>query len=225
MFDLDRTIYPTHSFFEVVEDQVNCGLIDKGVLDQIHSLMVKYKAGEQAYTQTATELLRAWAVSLVGMEYELVLGKTKEFFETRRDKFYRYFEEVLPLLKQTHDVYIVTTNAQMVADTVAKQFELKGYISSEFEIVGGKFSGKISSTLAGGKGVVTDLVSRYFGASIAVGDSGNDIEMLKLVRYPICYSPDEELAGVARMSGWMVTDENSAAGDITDLLKSIRSHE
>jgi len=206
IFDLDKTIYRAHSFFELAANE--------GFYPEMMVEYKKYKASEQDYSTTALNLLQILATGLIGKNYEDELAKTEKFFENNQQNFFPYFEAILPKLKETHDVFLATTNTQMVAEIIKRKFGLAGYISTEFEVIDGKFTGKILSTLATGKKSVKSLVDQYgVNGSIAVGDSENDIEMLKLVERAVCINPSEELKAVATEKNWIVTTDTQAESE------------
>ena len=143
----------------------------------------------------------------------------KNFFEETRSNFYKYFINLVPVLKQTHDVYLVTTNSQMIAEAVKEKFGLDGYLCTNFEVINGIFTGKILNSLADGKGMVEELLSKYEGSSIAFGDSENDIGMLEKVTTPVCINPTPELLNHAQKEGWLVVSDKEAYEKVAELLK------
>lgn len=216
LFDLDKTIYNEHSFFPVARN-----LVDQETWTEIAGELERYRRGLQSYAVTVEHLFDHLGVGLTGQEYGDVLEKTAEFFGKNRNNFYAYFGEILPVLKKTHDVYIVTNNSQFVAEVIVKMFGLDGYMSTQMEVVDGKFTGKIPRVLADHKHLVEPLLAKYGGETIAVGDSEHDIGMLERVRHPICFQPSEELLVETKRRDWMVVDETTAERTILDLLKSL----
>ncbi len=222
-FDIDKTIYNTHSFFQLAEYEIGKGRVKQETWDKIQKLLVRYKSGELTYSVTANMLLEDFASDLKDQKYIDLIEDVKEFFVSNLKNFYPYFEEILPKLKETHDIYIITTNAQYVAKTIVDHFGLTGFISSEFEVIDGLFTGKILKSLANGKSMVSDILAKYGkGGSIAVGDSENDIGMLELVEYPVCISPSEELKKHASSNNWVMTDPEQATKIFNTILDSIK---
>lgn len=217
-FDLDKTIYNEHSFFPLTKFLVDRGLLSKETWDKVGTELGRYKNSRQTYSVTANKLLRIFGLALGGMKYKNVLEATKEFFEVNRKNFYSYFGTILPEIQKTHDVVLVTTNSQMVAEAVVDMWGLQGYLSTQFEVIDGKFSGNILSTLADGKQVVGDLVKRYEGETMAFGDSENDVGMMELVNIPVCVNPGDALLNIAGKKGWKVVNDQSAASEILNML-------
>lgn len=211
LFDLDRTIYNTHSFFELVEYVIKQGRVKQETWEDIQNLLKEYKLGNATYSDTANKLLVTFAKDLDGQEYDTLYSDVCDFFTNNKQNFYPYFEKILPTLHIDYDVFIITTNAQYVAQAVVDLFGLEGFIASEFEVVESVFTGKVTKSLANGKSMVSNLLEKYGKEdSIACGDSENDIGMLELVDHPVCINPTDELKEFADKEGWdSVSFENA----------------
>jgi len=221
-FDLDKTLYNNHSFFEIVKSEIDDGLIDASIWDAIQNELKLYKSGVQDYSTSANNLLGIWVSSLSGKDVTTFSKHARTYFEKNMNNFFQYFEEILPKLRETHDIYIVTTNAQFVANAIVDIFNLEGSISTEFEIKDGKFTGKILKSLADGKSLVKELIlpnNKEF--SIGCGDSENDISMLNEVDIAVCMAPDDNLKKVALEKSWYVTTPEDAAGLFNEILEKV----
>lgn len=208
VFDLDNTIYKGHSYFGSVKNFIKAGIVAQSVDDQVMNEYRKYKAQEQAYGVSANNMLVILATALTNKSYAEVKKIAKQFFESEKDNFYTYFLNILPKLKETHEVYLVTTNGQMVAEIIVEMFGLDGHVSTVFEVKDGVFTGNITQSLADGKKVCVDLVKNYSGKTIGAGDSINDIGIFETVKYPLCINPSDDLKVIAQERGWdIVTDE------------------
>jgi HAD superfamily phosphoserine phosphatase-like hydrolase len=220
LFDFDNVIYKGHSVFDVIKTQEKDKIIESRVWEVVSSLLLKYKKGEISYKKAASEMLEAWTKGLMGKKYKNVLDYTVKFFRNNSDNFYKYFENILPKLKLNHDVYLVTANFQFISESVKNKYDLSGYLSSEAEVENGMFTGRVKSSLVGNKGAVVDFFKKYpEKKSIAVGDSENDVDMLKQAEAPICFQPNEKLRDVAKENGWLIIDEKSAEREFAQLLK------
>lgn len=218
IFDIDNTIYRGHSYFGIVKYFVEKGIIDQSTYDQVMDGLGKYRAKEQTYGEAANNLLNILSKALKGKEYEVVNKLVQEFFKNEKQNFYPYFLNILPKLKETHEVYLVTANGQMVAETIVKMFGLDGYLSTVFEIKDGLFTGKVSRSLADGKTVCIDLIKSYSGETIGVGDSENDLGIFETVKHPICMNPTDGLLLVAKKRKWAIVNENTIEEEIQKIL-------
>ena len=219
LFDLDRTIYNTHSFFELAEYVIKKGRIKKETWNDIQNLHKEYKLGHITYSDTANKLLVTFAKNLDGQNYNDLYNDVYDYFTKNKHNFYPYFEKILPELHKDYDVFIITSNAQHVAKATVDLFGLEGFIASEFEVINGDFTGKVTKSLATGKSIVIDLLEKYGKhGSIACGDSENDVGMLELVEHPVCINPTDELNEIASRNGWNVVSPENAERYFLQLL-------
>lgn len=210
-FDIDGTIYGKSVFLLLAKYAIQKGWISPAVWINLLNPLKKSDFGKTMKSDKANKFLELVAKQLTGKSFQEICAGVVEFFIENKVNFYPYFEKVLPKLKDSHDIYIITTNAQFVAKPLVDVFGLAGYISSEFEVVNGVFSGKVAKSLANGKFEVSEILKKYGKeGSIAVGDSENDISMLELVEFPICINPSDILKEYAEKQGWDITTSDDA---------------
>jgi HAD superfamily phosphoserine phosphatase-like hydrolase len=214
LFDLDKTIYNDHAFFGATKFLADEGVLSANTWVDVTTELGKYKNKSQTYSQTANNLLGIFARDLRGKDEMEIKNLVKDFFEANNANFYAYFEYLLPRLKKTHKIYLITNNFQPVAQAVVDRFGLDGYISTEFEVVEGRFTGLVQRSLADGKRVVEELLVKYGGETMAVGDSENDMEMLARVKHAVCINPSDELKVEALKRGWMITTDKTIEDDL-----------
>src|SRR3990170_4088875 len=99
LFDLDKTIYPEHSFFEVMRLLVSRGLINKDTEQQVRAEHQAHKEHKQDYGTTAGRLLVMMAAGLKDSNYIKVTQEVAGYIQDRRDSFFDYFGLVLPELR------------------------------------------------------------------------------------------------------------------------------
>jgi putative phosphoserine phosphatase / 1-acylglycerol-3-phosphate O-acyltransferase len=209
LFDIDNTMCEGFVYLELIAQQVQQKIVHPKTLDDINGSMERYKLGRQSYEETALEVLKAHAVGLKGVNWDIVLEATVDFYQ-QSTKFFEYVTPTIQELRLTHKVVIVTAQPQFCAQAVGKRFGIRSYCSSEFEIKDGEFTGSIVRQLAsryGKHNAIAQLIKNYDTRhSFAFGDSGGDIEMLGAVEYPICLNPTEELRSIAREKAWYMPE-------------------
>lgn len=221
LFDFDNVIYRGHSVFDIIQAQEQDNFIKSGVWSAVDEQLQRYKKQEASYKEAADKMLEAWAKGLQGKGYQEAVDYVQNYFNNNPNKFFGWFEEVRLSLKN-YEIFIVSTNYQFIAEAVTNRFNLQGYVSSEAEVSGDIFTGKVAKSLAGGKGEISSLLERYPKArSLAVGDSENDIEMLELVEIPVCFQPDEKLRIVAIDKNWIIVDENSVLSKFNEIVGNV----
>lgn len=207
LFDFDKTIYKDYSIFTSTRYFIDQGFIDSGVEMEMMEEYGKYKLGKYDYKQTAEKMLELQAGAMKDLDFSTMRDKMVDFFAENEDKYYPYFEKILPELRKTHDVFLVTASSQIVAEAVEKRFALDGYLSSVYEVSEGRLTGNVESSLVGTKDkAIKSLLEKYEGKTMAFGDSDSDIEMLSMVKIPVCVNPIDKLEEVARERSWLVVD-------------------
>ncbi len=209
LFDFDKTIYKDHSIFTVTKHLINKGFVEAGTDVRMIEEFGKYKLGVRGYIETAEQVLKIHAKAMDGLDCSVIKEETVEFLEANMDRFYPYFQRILPKLKATHDVFLITASPQNIAEAVEKMFSLDGFLSTEYEVIDERFTGMVKNSLAGSKEVVEEIVKRYGGQTLAFGDSDSDIEMLERVKLPICINPNEVLLTHALENKWLVVNEDN----------------
>lgn len=220
LFDIDGVIYDGHTIFDQIQDQERRGVIAKGNWDKILHEIGEYQSGRKNYNEAANSMLKVSALSLKGKGYQTILDDTTDYLTRNHNKFFPYFEKIMPQIKSKYDIYFVTTNFQFMCEALGKFFKVGNYLSSVAEVKNGKFTGRVKRSLAGNKGTAINLIIRYGkGGSIAVGDSENDSDMLALVEHPLVMEPNEKLKSIAMEKGWQIVNRDSILDIITSNVK------
>lgn len=219
VFDIDGVLYGGHTIFEIIQRQEKEGFIKEGTWKLIENELYAYKTNKKTYKEAANQMLVVFLAALRGKSYKEVKDNVRKFLKGELVNFYPYFAEILPTLKKTHDVYLITTNLHVTAETLTEIYELQGFLSTEEEVVDGIYTGNVTRSLAGEKKIIRELFTKYKReGSIAVGDSVNDIDMLLEVETPICMNPDSKLSIYAKEYNWRVVNENTVNECLREIL-------
>ncbi|MGA3292302.1 MAG: HAD family hydrolase [Candidatus Microgenomates bacterium] len=212
LFDIDGVIYNGHTIFDQIQDWEKRGVVAKGTWDKILIELSEYKSGKKNYKQAADRMLEIYAQAVKGKSPNIILEDTYKFLNHNKDKFFPYFENLVSQIKDTYDIYFVTTNFQFMCEALGRIYGVKNYLSSIAGIANGKFTGRVELSLGGNKGIAADLISKYGKkGSIAVGDSENDADMLNKVDFPVVIEPNSYLKDIAREKGWQIVNRDTIA--------------
>lgn len=222
LFDIDKTLYNGYIVFPLVKVHEREGLIVPEATQAIDRSFASYRSGEISYEAFARMLLIHWADGLSGMPYSQVLESTRDFVRTQETNFFPFARPFLERLQNTHDIYLVTAEADFVGQAVTEQLGATGHISTIFETENGIFTGSMARSLAGReekRTAIEPLIDRYPQLrSIAGGDSDGDIDMLSAVENPFCVVPAEALRIHAEQRGWAIASE---VGKVDEMLMSM----
>ncbi|NMC35855.1 HAD-IB family hydrolase [Candidatus Beckwithbacteria bacterium] len=211
LFDIDQTIFDGYTIFPLTKAQFQDKFIDFKTMELFTQDLAEYKVGLYDYEKFVAVLLDHWAKGLAGQSYQAVFDHSFSFFKKHKKHFFSYFSKVVKNCSQTHDIFLVTGEPDFLAASIAKMFNVKGYLASQFELnQQGLFTGKVSQYLATKKDkkeALDGLFQKYsFKNSYAFGDSEADIQMLSLVEHPICVNPGADLEKIALKKAWSVID-------------------
>ncbi|NCT55536.1 hypothetical protein GW755_01690 [bacterium] len=122
LFDFDHVIYNGQSFLDIVKYEIELERIIPAVEEEILTLLSKYKSEDLSYNQTLSGMLEVFCKSLKGIKYSDLLYDSINYFNSNPDSFFSYFNLILPDLKKTYDVYLITANTKFIAQAVVKKF-------------------------------------------------------------------------------------------------------
>ncbi len=205
LFDIDNTLYQGFSYFALLAKNIEDQLLEAPVLHSAQASMEKYKTKSQDYETTIVELLDIYAQGLLGKDYR-ALEESAQAFYASSDKFFAYAKPVIALLRQTHDIALVTGEPQFVAEAVGQVLGVTNFFSTEYEVKNGRFTGKVKSYLAS-RHEKHDAIKHLMQGhsqkgSLAFGDSEGDIEMLRAADHAICLNATDGLRAIAHEHGW-----------------------
>ena len=147
-------------------------------------------------------------------------GKSERDFAERCRRWVE--DEVLPLLlpsalrqierhrQEGHLLAILSSSPTYVTRPIAETLGLDEVLSTQFEVEGGQFTGRLLGPACFGKGKVhwaEDLVSRKavdLASSWFYTDSYSDLPMLERVGHGVVVNPDPRLRRTAKRRGWPV---------------------
>lgn len=210
-FDIDRTIYNGYLIFPLAQHFLTENIIKKTTVDLLYADLLLYQSKQKGYETTIEDFNRHFASGLKSCSPESLLGATTTLLKTREgSNFFAFTRPLMELLRETHDIYLVTGELQFVGRAVAIHFSLQGYLSSEMEVKEGVFTGNVGRSLArkeGKRDAIEQHLKAYpFRHSMAFGDSEGDIDMLGRVDHAFCINASAGLMEVAIKKGWnMVT--------------------
>ena len=218
----------TAAFFDVDRTLVSC---NTGRL----FLKDLRQRGEISLYRAARALvwIAKYHLSMIDMQYvasNLVAQMEGWIERDFADRCRRWVEsDVLPLVvpgareqierhrAQGHILAILSTSPTYVTRPIADALGIDEVVSTQFEVVGGQFTGRLVGPACVGTGKVfwaEDLVVRRevdLAKSWFYTDSYTDLPMLERVGNRVVVNPDPRLKRTAKRRGWPVEDWGAAA--------------
>ena len=224
-FDIDYTIYKKGSGPEFYKFVARKGWTEIDVPSKHQQMMEKFEAHEINYQETVELAIQLLADVMVGKSEAQVKEWMKLFFEEMNlvNKWVKPLFEVLK--KRDFKIYLVSASGSPLVNGFADSLKADGWFASEFEVVNGKYTGKIIHFLhSSEKGkVVEDLRKKTDAKQVwAFGDSEGDSAMLSVADKAFVYEPwDEEFKKLVQEKGWKIVDTESILKVVKAALKEI----
>jgi HAD superfamily phosphoserine phosphatase-like hydrolase len=209
LFDLDGTLYRSNSLVRFAQLLCERGKLPEGIVKLLLRLFLERKCREGSYREVDRKIIRTLLMGLrgrnireFGHEIKLVLMETQQCV-------HEFPLELLHTLKNTHDSLIITGSMRDIAIRLASHWGFASCAASvlETDAETGAFTGRVKTTPVKDKSATVkkwleqNSVLTLEG-SVGIGDTRTDIPMLEMVRIPIAFNPDEELAHKAEMEQW-----------------------
>lgn len=220
LIDIDGTMYDGYTIDDLVKAQYAESLIPQEYVAQLYQLYTEFKQGTVPYEIVAHKALLVWGEGLKDQTLELIQQHTNNFFDSHNQLF-PFAQELVTLLKENgYYVLFVTGEPQFIGSYFTDHLGADGYISSEYELANGTFTGKTTISLGtnDGKKKVLSNLKNELRDSISFGDSEGDIDMLSLTTHAVCVKPREALRKIANEKGWQIVDEESMIPTIKKIL-------
>ncbi len=214
-FDLDRTLVGCNTGRVFLKDLRRRGEISMGRALRAMGWLAKYHFSLIDVNAMASKIMQ-------GMR-----GFSEREFEERCRRLVE--DEVLPLLlpaalrkieqhrKDGHVLAILSTSPTYMTRPVAEVLGIDEVISTQLEVEGGAFTGRVISPACFGAGKVhwAEAMGRACSVNLDKSwfytDSYSDLPMLERVGHRVIVNPDPRLRRTARQRGWAVEEWRKAA--------------
>lgn len=233
VFDIDGTIFRSSLLIELVRGLVRAGVFPKKANKEMESDYLAWLNRVGDYDDYIRKVMDIYNKYIVGKNYDKVEAVSKDVMESEKDKVYRFTRDLIrDLKKKKYYLIAISGSPWYMVDKFALHMgfdvsfgttlEIKNglfvdrYIEKDFingkdKILGFEYKAKLMNFSNKGPLLEQYLASKKMVAdwknSVAAGDSGNDIAMLKIVGHPIAFNPDDVLLEEAKKDGWRIVVE------------------
>lgn len=233
VFDIDGTIFRSSLLIELVRGLVRSGIFPKKANSEMEADYLAWLNRVGDYDDYLGKVIRIYDKYLIGKKFSKVEAVASEVMEGEKNKTYRFTRDlILDLKKEGYYLMAISGSPSYMVDKFAFHMGfdvsfgavtgVKGgvftnyYIEKDFKtgndiLISAKDRGKVLNFSRKDILLKKYLASRNLNIdwknSVAAGDSGNDIAMLKLVGHPIAFNPDDVLVNEAQKNNWRVVVE------------------
>lgn len=209
-FDLDGTLIAANSARLYVLQEFRAGRLPAREVAMAFGFLAAYRLGVADIAAAYERALR----NLIGVEEAVFRAASERFFAEEVVRFEAAGARAcLEAHRAAGDrLVLVTSSTSYVAEAARVHFGLEAALSTAYEVVDGRFTGRTSGTLCYGEGKVT--VARAWAearglsldAAAFYSDSRTDLPLLEAVGAPFVVAPDPRLRWSAWKRGWPVLD-------------------
>lgn len=212
-FDLDGTLFRWQLFHELVFELKNLGALDADTAKELDSSLIKWQGKKASWSEYETVLIKGLEKHLVGMSVETFEAAAKNVVSRSGHKIYNYTKHLADKLKADgYFLLAITGSYQEIAEPFAKQYGFDDCIGALLPREGGLFTAPDSIRVVYGQ--KANRINEYIegkaftlNGSVAIGDSGGDIDMLRLADRAVAFNPSQELLDIATEEGWDIVIE------------------
>lgn len=213
VFDIDGTIIRWQLYHAIVDELGRQGHVSaedhQKIIVARHTW--KNRLHSSSFSDYETVLVNVYHQALINLSVTDYMHAVETVFETYKDQVYTYTRDLIRKLKaENYMLFAISGSQQEIIERLGSYYGFDAVYGSVYEQVGGKFTGKRTTTY-GRKGHVlkeiTSLYSLTSIGSVAVGDSEADIPMLSMVEQPIAFNPSKGLFNVATTRQWKIIVE------------------
>lgn len=214
VFDVDGTIFRSALFLELVYGLVDNNVFPSKILKDVNKEYTAWVNRQGSYIDYVYASWDAFTREIKGKDEIIVNNVVDKVLQKHKDRVYRYTRDLIKDLKRKkYTLIAISGSPTHVVSKFAKHMGFEYFLGSDFEVINGKFTGKVIRDGSKNKGEVfmNFIEKNGFKAdlknSIGVGDTEIDISFLSLVGNPIAFNPSSELAVHARKNRWKIIVE------------------
>lgn len=212
VFDIDGTLFRWQLYYEVVLRFLDEGLITEPDATKVRAAYTQWQSRVGTFHDFEMIAISALDNHLVSIDMKAFERTVSAVLADSSHRVYSYSRNLAKQLKdEGYFLLAISGSMQEIAEPFAKQYGFDECLGWLYERSSGAFTGKTIRRTVGNK---AQLLNEYVNAngftlekSLAIGDSGGDIDMLGLVERPIAFNPSEELLDEAAKQGWEIVVE------------------
>ncbi len=215
LFDIDGTIFRSSLLIELINGLVNDGILPLTAKKETEREFLAWLDRKGDYEKYIKKVIAIHLKYIAGKSYVEVSASSEQTIKHLRNRVYRYTRDLIKNLKQQgYHLVTISGSPTYIVSKYAKIMGFDAFFGSEYEVVDGRFTGKVLNLETFFKKAF--VLKKYlekakikidFKNSIAVGDTESDIPMLALVGRPIAFNPNGQLARYAKRKKWELVVE------------------
>lgn len=213
VFDIDGTLIRWQLYHAVVDRMAKHNLLGNDAHTLLHDARMVWKRREdqEAFREYEITLINTYEKALLTInpdQFDTIVAQVAEEYGSQT---YVYTRNLITELKdQNYILFAISGSQTELVEHIAKRYEFDDWVGTEYYRKSGKFTGEKRIASYHKEIILKYLIEKHrvsLQDSLAIGDSGSDIAMLKLVESPIAFNPDQTLYRTAKERGWKIVVE------------------
>lgn len=212
IFDIDGTIYRSSLLFRTFDILIARKMFKRKVYWQALKIRNSYFNRKTDYLKYATKLVELIKENICGINQKEVLKVSRELVRSQKSIYFKYTRNLIKHLRKEYILIGLSGSLTENLIELNKYLKFDYVFGTEFEV--GKnnhYTGTILSEPAKDKdNFIKEFIENNklsLDNSIAIGDTMNDYNVLKMVQEPIVFNPDADLYRYAKKNKWKIVVE------------------
>lgn len=213
VFDIDGTLIRWQLYHAVANHLAKHGYLEAGDYDAVRGarMLWKQRTHDESFKEYEQRLVAAFEKLLIRLSVEQFDEATNTVFYEYKDQVYTYTRDKIAKLKTQGYMLLAISGSQAeILGKIAGYYGFDDFVGSYYHRKDNYFTGKSTTALNAKDKTLSSLIVKHnltLEGSIGVGDSENDIAMLKMVKHPVAFNPTKALLAEARARKWQIVIE------------------
>ncbi len=213
-FDIDGTWHRRQLFFYWIRVAVEMGILPKVVLSYAEDALHNYEKRNVPWGVFVERQVKAYQGDgrLKGIRVQDAQEVARVAIERYGQKTHVFTRSLNLAAKQAgFRTVAISGSLTEIVEVFCRQNNIDHWLGTKHPTEDGRYTGEPPEDWTGQKDQAVHLLADRHALdvsrSLAIGDSGSDIKMLELVRYPLCMNPNGPLLAEARQRHWPIIFE------------------
>lgn len=223
-FDIDGTIFRSSLLIELINDLVEKRIFPKRAEEEIKEKKLAWLDRVGKYDDYLYKVVEIHLKYIKGCREADVMKTVDDIMYFEKDRVYRFTRDLIKKLKADGYMLVaISSSPEYLVKEFAAHMGFDRAFGQILEVEDGIFTGKIvNDDFRDKESIINGFLAKEnlqidFKNSVAVGDTDNDISMLKMVGRPIAFNPNKSFAEYAQKSKWrIVTERKDAIYDLKE---------